>query len=253
MFTESLKLSASVNGLYITAPNLMSFLGEYSVNLAIWNHDETYKVSLVGSASPVRYRKNYLLICTNHQIGDADLEDISILTSDGEFAVTSSGYSALNSRSKYWESDLRDIVIFNFNDACEKHTALQKKFFRIDYLPPDGPNEAVVAVLNYGYPSQDQLYELHDKNHIGSRRRATTLKVHRQPPDETLLHLKPRSKIPFNPDGLSGGPNFALHRTNEGFVVSFAGVTVRAGHDDLYLVKIGYIKHLMDLAIDLRS
>ena len=172
---------------------------------------------------------------------------------DGEFAVTSSGYSAPCINAEGQQHDLQDIVVFNFDGACEEHPALRQNFFRLGEFPPDCMSNAVVAVLNYGYPSQDQLYELYEENHIGSRRRSTTLKAHEQPEDETLLHLKPLETFTFHPDGLSGGPNFVIQRSGKDFTAYFAGVTVRAGKDDLYMVKSGFIKMLLDTAIDLRS
>lgn len=253
MLIETQDTAISVNGLYVLARDVQRVLGQYSFNLFVWTHDETFRVSLLGSATPIAYRDQYLVLCTGHQIKGVDPEDISMLTEDGEFAVTSSGYTALRSGVEGMLHDLQDIVVFNFNGACEEHPALRQRFFRVGEFPPDCMSDAIVAVLNYGYPSKDQLYELHDKNHFGSRRRATTLKAHRQPWDETLLHLKPLQKLTFRPDGLSGGPNFVIQRSGKNFAAYFAGVTVRAGADDLYMVKSGCIKGLLDAAIDVRS
>jgi len=250
---ESLDTSVSVNGVYVLARDLQSMLGHYSFNLFVWRHDVTFRVSLLGSATPLLYRGHFLVLCTGHQIKEVDPEDVSMLTEDGEFAVTSSGYSAPGIAPEGMQHDLQDIVVFNFNSACEEHPTLQRRFFKLGEFPPDCMSDAVVAVLNYGYPSEDQLYELHDKNHIGSRRRATTLKAHHQPRDETLLHLKPLLKLTFDPDGLSGGPNFVIQRSGKDFTAYFAGITVRAGRDDLYMVKSGHIKGLLDAAINLRA
>ncbi|MFY1710509.1 hypothetical protein J3366_03370 [Tritonibacter mobilis] len=253
MLTESLNTATCVNGLYVLARSVQETLGRYSFNLFVWTHDEIYKVSLLGSATPIFYRGHYLVLSTRHQIKNIDPQDISMLTEDGEFAVTSSGYSVPRLSPEGMQHDLQDIVVFNFNGACEEHPALRLRFFRIGEFPPDCMNDSVVAVLNYGYPSDDQLYELHDKNHIGSRRRSTPLKIHSQPQDDTLLHLKPLQPLTFDPDGLSGGPNFVIQRSDGNFMVHFAGVTVRAGRKDVYIVKSGYIKGLLDAAISLRS
>jgi hypothetical protein len=250
---ESLDTAVSVNGLYVLARDLQRMLGQYSFNLFVWAHDETFKVSLLGSATPLFYRGHYLVLCTQHQIRKVNPEDISMLTEDGKFALTSSGYSAPRIGPEGMQHDLQDIVVFNFNSACEEHPALRQRFFKLGEFPPDCMSDAVVAVLNYGYPSEDQLYELNDKNHVGSRRRATTMNLHSQPQDETLLHLKPLQQLTFDPDGLSGGPNFVIQRSSKDFTAYFAGVTVRAGRDDLYMVKSGCIKGLLDAAIDLRS
>jgi len=227
--------------------------GTYSFNLFVWAHDDTFKVRLLGSATPLHYRNQFFVLCTGHQIKDVDPEDISMLTEDGEFAVTSSGYTAPKIGPGGQRYDLEDVVIFNFSDACEEHPTLKRRFFELNEFPPDCMSNAVVAVLNYGYPSADQLYELYDKNHVGSRRRATTLKAHRQPEDASLLHLKPLKELTFGPDGLSGGPNFVIQRSGEDFSAYFAGITVRAGRNDLYMVKSGFIKTLLNAAIELRA
>lgn len=252
MLPETLDTSVSVNGLYVLARDVQKMLGQYSFNLFAWTHDPTLKVSLLGSATPLLYRGNYLVLCSGHQIKTVDPKDISMVTDDGAFAVTSSGFTAPQIGPDGMRHDLQDIVIFNFNGACDEHPAFRQRFFRVESLPPDSMSDTIVAVLNYGYPSMDQIYDLYDSNHIGSRRRATTFKVHRQPEDETLLHLKPLRSLTFNPDGLSGGPNFVIHRSGPDFRAFFAGVTVRAGADDLFMVKSGYIRGLMDAAIDLR-
>lgn len=253
MLNLSLDTAVNVNGVFVLARDLQRALGYFSFNLFVWTHNETFKVRLLGSASPVLYRGHYLLLCTGHQIKDVVLEDVSIITEDGEFAVTSSGYSVPRIGPEGMEHDLQDIAVFHFNGACEKYPALRQRFFKVTNLPPDCLTDAVVAVLSYGYPSKDQVYELHDKNHIGSRLRGLTLNLHRQPRDETLLHLKPMRAFNFNPDGLSGGPNFVIQRTNKNFTAYFAGVTVRAGQNDLYMVKSGFIGTLLDDAINLRD
>jgi len=253
VFLENLNTSVSVNGVYMLARDLQSILGHYSFNLVVWAHDETFKVSLLGSATPLFYRGHFLVLCTGHQIKGVAPEDVSMLTDGGEFAVTSSGYSAPKINSEGMQHDLQDIVVFNFNSACNEHPTLQHRFFKLDEFPPDCMSDAIVAVLNYGYPSEDQVYELHDKNHIGSRLRATILKAHRQPQDETLLHLKPLQNLMFDPDGLSGGPNFVVQRSGKDFAAYFAGITVRAGKYDLYMVKSRYIKNLLDASINLRA
>lgn len=241
------------NGIYVLGRDVQNVLGKYNFNLAVWNHDETLKISLIGSATPLLYRGNFLVLCTGHQIKGRAPEDIVMVSHDGAVAVTSSGYSAPEVAASGLEYDLQDIVVFLFNDACSAHPELRKKFFRLEEFPPDCTNQDVVALLSYGFPSQDQLYELEEKNHIGSRMRTQILKVHGQPSDPTLLHCKPLKSLNFDPDGLSGGPNYVLQRATEGIAAYFAGITVRAGRDDFYIVKSGHIKVLLDAAIDLRS
>ena len=74
--------------------------------------------------------------------------------------------------------------------------------------------------------------------------------AHSQPRDETLLHLKPQLTLSFDPDGLIGGPNFTIQRSGKDFTAYFAGITVRAGRNDVYIVKSSYIKDLLDAVIN---
>lgn len=248
---EGFNTAVRVNGLFVPAQAVQNMLGHYSFNLFVWAHHDIFKVNLLGSATPLFYRGHYLVLCTGHQIRNVDPKDVSMLTEDGEFAVTSSGYRAPLIGPEGMNCDLQDIVVFIFDDACKEHPSLRRRFFKLEDFPPDCCSDDIVTVLNYGYPSQDQLYELDDKNHLGLRRRSTTLTVQSQPQDQTLLNLKPLQNLTFDPDGLSGGPNFIIQKSGKYFTAFFAGVTVRGGRNNIYIVKSRDIKGLLDAAIDL--
>lgn len=53
MLNLSLDTAVFVNGIYVLARDVQEMLGHYSLNLFVWNHDETYKVRLLGSATPL--------------------------------------------------------------------------------------------------------------------------------------------------------------------------------------------------------
>ncbi|MBP0484400.1 hypothetical protein [Sagittula salina] len=252
MLPSTSDTAVSVNGLFVLARDLQRFLGRYSINLIFWTHDETYKVSLRGSGTPIFYRDEYFVICTQHQISGVNPEDISLLTEDGAFAVTSSGYTVPPKCAAGMQQDLEDIIAFNFSDACRDHEALKRRFFKFTEIPATVRNDQVVAILNYGYPFGEQKYDIDENNHIGLCLRATTLLPASQPSDETLIHLKPITDFGFLPDGLSGGPNFVVQESEGARRAYFAGTTVRAGRSDAYIVKSGFIKEVLDAAIDLR-
>lgn len=66
MLIKSLNTSVSVNGLFICARDVQTMLGRYSFNLVVWAHDETFKISLLGSATPLIYRGHHFVLCTGH-------------------------------------------------------------------------------------------------------------------------------------------------------------------------------------------
>lgn len=242
-----------MSGFFVQARQLDTWLSQYTFNLFVWTDWDECKVSLLGSATPLHYRGEYLVVCTRHQIKDIDPENVSMLTDDGVLAITSSGYSAPDVASGEMEYDLQDIAVFHFTQPCEAHPELKKWFFPFSAVPPICAADDIVFVTNYGFPSADQVYELYENNHIGSRRRSTILGPHSDPSDPTLLHLKPIAPLSYDPDGLSGGPNFVVQKKGAAFSAYFAGVTVRAGREDFYIVRSGYIKGLLDAAIDARA
>src|ERR1700730_137499 len=107
--------SVSFNGLLIPASALAASLGRYVDNLFVWNDDEIYKVSLVGSAVPVRFSGRYFLLCTNHQLRGRQLENISLLGRDGQHLITSSGVRYFNDESNPYYLDL---AAFEFTESC---------------------------------------------------------------------------------------------------------------------------------------
>lgn len=48
--------SVQLNGVLIPPSALDSVLGRYVHNLVAWNHDDVFRVSLLGSAIPLKYR-----------------------------------------------------------------------------------------------------------------------------------------------------------------------------------------------------
>jgi hypothetical protein len=80
--------SVSFNGLLIPASTLTATLSRYVDNLFVWNDHQIYKVSVVGSAVPIRFSGRYFLLCTNHQLRGCQLENVSLLGRDGKNLVT---------------------------------------------------------------------------------------------------------------------------------------------------------------------
>lgn len=70
-----------------------------------------------------------------------------------------------------------------------------------------------------------------------------------QPSDLTVLRFKSMSCLGYNPDGMSGGSAFVIRMQNGEAHANLAGIIVRAGVDDFYILKIGYILRVIDDAI----
>ena len=82
-----LKLSVQLNGLLIPAAAVESTLARHTEPLIVWNHDDVYSCSLMGSGVAIRYRNRYLLLCTRHQLKNVldgrPSDNVGLLDKDG--------------------------------------------------------------------------------------------------------------------------------------------------------------------------
>lgn len=238
--------SVDVNGLLVPVNALESYLGRFVTNLVVWNHDETFKISIIGSATPLFYRNRYILVCSKHQMKGVDPEDVCLLYSDGSNVVTSSGYRTFNSHEQSKISDAYDIAAFDFTEPIIEHPDLGKKFYSLSYFPPDTTNDHIVAFVIPGFPSKQQKYQLAEKNHVGFVKHISIALPDGQPEDEALLRLKYLETLSFDPDGLSGAPAYVVQRVYGKFRVFLAGMTVRSGKSLSHILKVGLIRTFLD-------
>ncbi|MER8970948.1 MULTISPECIES: hypothetical protein [unclassified Mesorhizobium] len=91
LFEDFVQLSVRLNGLVVPGRLIERTLAAYSFNLVVYNNHETYKVSLVGSATAVHFNGRYILLCSNHQLRDVDPQQVAMLRDGGRFLVTSGG------------------------------------------------------------------------------------------------------------------------------------------------------------------
>jgi len=238
--------SVSFNGLLMPASTLTSVLARYVDNLCVWNDHQTYKVSLVGSAVPIRFSGRYFLLCTNHQLRGRELENVSLLTRDGQRIVTSSGVRHFNDESN---PHYLDLAAFEFTSPCDEHPDLKERFFFLREVPPDARNTDIVFAIVAGFPSKDQVYELEEKNHIGRFKRIVECQPDPSSPDPALLCLRANKPLGFNPDGMSGGSAFVVQVVNGEFRAYFAGLVVTGGTDRFHIIKVGDIYRFLETLV----
>ena len=237
----TLATSARYGSLLIPAASLQSHLGKAAFPLITWAHHETYKVSLRGSAIGLFHDDRPLLICSRHQIVDMDFEDVGMMLPDGSHFITSAGSRSFRDGAHLQESDAYDLVAFNFSEPATQHPELVKDFFKFTQVPPDISNDQILAFVVAGFPSNDQKYELAEKNHLGTVRRVMTAEPDDQSVDPALLRLRFTEGLDFEPDGLSGGPAFVVQMHHREPTVFLAGMIVRAGKTHCYLLKVRFI------------
>jgi hypothetical protein len=242
--------SVSLNGLLIPASTLASTLSRYVDNLVIWNDHQTYTVSLVGSAVPIRFLGHYFLLCTNHQLRGCRMEDVSLLGRNGKHLVSSSGVRHFDDESN---PHYRDLAAFEFTEACKAHPDLKERFFDFREVPPTALNTDIVCAVVAGFPSKDQKYELEEKNHIGRLKRIVLCELEQATYDPALLCLRSNSPLEFDPDGMSGGSAFVVQVVGGEFRAYFAGVVVTGGRDRFHIIKVGDIKRFLTWLVQAKA
>ncbi len=230
-------LSVELNGVIIPGRSIENVFAQYCVNLCMANDDELYKVSLAGSATPVRYQGREILLTTQHQLKGFDNQQVSMLTDTGNL-ITSGGCRSYNGNS---DSDAYDICAFDFTEPCKDHPELRNKFFNFREVPPDALNVHIIGILLSGYPSADQKYEIHEANHLGLARRQIVCFPEAQPTDPALLTVKAERSLRQQPDGMSGGSAFIIQFESGKPKAYFAGIILRGGTDSFHILKAGFV------------
>jgi hypothetical protein len=108
--------SVLFNGVLVPASGLAGALSRYVDSLIVWNEgQDVHRVSLVGSAVPIRFADHYFLLCTNHQLRGVELPKVSLLERDGRNLVTSGGMRQYNDEQ---HPLYRDLAAFDFIPIC---------------------------------------------------------------------------------------------------------------------------------------
>ncbi|WP_162943919.1 MULTISPECIES: hypothetical protein [unclassified Rhizobium] len=236
-----------INGLIIPGRSIESVLSRHVFNLIINNDHEVFKVSLVGSATAIRYRGRQILLATQHQLRGRDETQVAMLTDSGSHIITSGGVRRYSPRS---DTDAYDIVAFDFSEPCADRPELKKRFFELREGPPDVLNIHVLAILLSGFPSADQIYNLHESNHLGLFRRNIVCLPGAQPNDEALLTVQASKPLDKLPDGMSGGSAFVVQLEDGRPRAYFAGLIVRGGKDTFQILKVGYVLAFLNAVFD---
>lgn len=235
----------NLNGLIIPGRSIEGALSRHAFNLIVNNDDDVFKVSLVGSATAVRYRDREILLATQHQLRGIDESQVAMLTDSGSHIITSGGLRRYPERS---DTDAHDIVAFDFTEPCADWPELKKRFFDLNRRPPDVLNIHVLALLLSGFPFYDQTYEIHENNHLGIARRNVVCLPQSQPSDHALLTVKAVHPVEKHPDGMSGGSAFVIQLEGERPHAYFAGIIVRGGKDTFHILKAGVVIEFLNAA-----
>jgi hypothetical protein len=102
-------------------------------------------------------------------------------------------------------------------------------------------------MLLVGFPSAVQDYDLYENNRLGLRRLHVSCLPHaEQLSDNAILRVKPTQALKISPDGMSGGAAFVIQYAEGGPRAYFAGIIVRGGQEDFYVLKSRVVIAFLD-------
>lgn len=248
--TNIYRYSISVNELIIPGRLIEDHLTQYCTSLGVWSGNENYPIYIPGSATLIRYKGRYFMICTRHQLkGTPNFEKVCLLLPYGEGqtqCITSGGVRWFD---KINDGDDKEVVVFDFTEPCREIPELKRLFFDFRGQHQSILASKIVAFITFGYVTS--LANFDYGNGKIEQVKARVLSSFAAPGFDDALHIiAPISPLEFDPDGMSGGPTFCVVQDRPGeFSAHFAGVTVRGSPTTLMLIKAGAVQAVLNTVI----
>lgn len=240
-------LSVRINDIFIPGQLVEDHFAKHCASLGVWTGIEEFPIYVPGSATLLKYRGRYYMICTKHQLDQtSSWESVCLLMpgDPGQTKCITSGGVRWFDRSG--DGDHQQIVAFDFTEPCKDIPGLRPMFFDFREQHPGIPENRIVAFITYGYPTSQADFNFDDRT-IKQVRGRVLSRFAPQGSDDALHIIEPISPLEFDPDGMSGGPTFCV--TIDGqrdFSAHFSGITVRGGRDRLMLIKAGAVQAMLD-------
>lgn len=240
-----------VNGLLIPINCIEASVANYTHPLIVWNKDETFSWSFMGSCVGIYYRQKYLLLCTRHQLKNVlngrSYEDVGLLDRDGSSFCSATGIVFYE--EQFNSSESNDLVVFNFTEPCRDKPYMRERFFNVEKCPPSVPFEQIVGIVASGYPTDKQNHDWESRR-IAFTKAVITCSLDKRENQskysDDIFRLKILNAFSLKHDGMSGGGAFVLQLEGENARGYFAGIILRGGKDNIYILKVGNIFKIID-------
>jgi hypothetical protein len=269
-----MKLTVAVNGLHLLPPAVPESLRRFCRPLAFYNEGSPYELSFSGSCLLVRHRRHNLLLCTRHQLVNAQRrpEDIVIVIDaedDRAVGVNPNQVSqvVLDPSSDPAFVHLADILLAEYAPNPGGRD-LSPHFLPLDLTATSDlrtiPADSIMAIFTIGYPTSDTDYDPSVDaagNFLGLSIVSRWTKLYFRPvtPDDwdrpglvPLIPARHEDPVLADPDGISGAPVFFIHRPPDGeTALGFAGIISHANkHGRANMVEAAHIRQALEKHLD---
>ncbi|MFZ5794670.1 MAG: hypothetical protein ACOY4B_09425 [Pseudomonadota bacterium] len=263
-----------MNGLFLPVPTVIESLQRFCRPLAFHNDGHDYDISFSGSCLLVRHRGRNLLLCSRHQLTNANRtsDQIMIIVDDGQgrrvgINPNEVSQATLDPSSDPNYADLADIMIAEYAPRHPDRD-ISSHFLSLDLASACDLRSvdpaSVDAIFSIGYPTGDTSYDTTFDDEwrlLGIDVVSRWWKLYFKTATRTLwdgaglVPLDPANTvdpIPDVPDGISGAPVFFIHgikgRRPE---LGFAGIIVRGNKQGrVNMIEAAHIRQALALHID---
>lgn len=232
---------------------------DYERNEMSQDHDAYTKRDLHGSMTGVRYRGRSITVCTNRQVNDEEtgnrMHDVGLM---------SSGTAGINFHTaiKYlgWptvEEEKENVCVFDFTPyAIANPDAFKDGFFPVNDDNCVTASDKVGVYVAFGYPDDEQEYVSKSRNRTELRSIIRSVggmfnEEHHDLIEGEIVNI---SKLDFDPNGMQGGPVFAVVVEDRKLVLKFAGIISKVDSHvggKITFIRFDAIKEFLDMIVDM--
>lgn len=237
--------SVKVNGVYVPANSLASFLQAYSEPALFHNPDfPEYELTRRGTIMKGRYRNRYFALVTAHQSADFRYEQL-VIHEKSRANASSSGGCTFSTSKEGDESEL-DCRLYDFTEPVIRGALPTTGWleFQDSWLSED-PSKADYTLL-IGFPTELNDID-HEKRHFATQ----PFSADGAP---TRSSIKKRHSIRFHhaltvdPDGLSGSPVYGFFVESSGIRLALLGITTNASRHVANYLPLSDIRRFLKRA-----
>ena len=257
---ENLNKPIKLGSIVLPEFNNQKILAKYCVNLQFYTDFEHYETQLIGSCSLLECEGRKWAIATLHQIRNAPgllseftNEEIKRVASKICIISPQKTEVALNGEACHFFKDLDntieydsfDLIAFDLTSQADKHPEISSYFFRLDnesiVLTQDKVDHYLLFGCPYSHQQDDRCDE--ESRHLKMSVQCVAGTPEETPTDDVLGRANAEHFSALNPDGMSGGPCFALcENGSDDLLVKFAGVINRAGNGAFNFINANYVR-----------